>query len=172
MTWIKHGLGQAVVWLVFAGVVGAFAQGPAFSPVPAGQGELKFSMAHLTERLEPCRRLTEAERQELPPTRRVEEKCGRARAEATVEISLDGEVLLHRTVEPAGLHNGGRVFMLEFWTLPAGEYELNLAMRDTPEADGFNERHSFDLNLRDGDSALLKVGDGDVQLRQESHEGE
>lgn len=170
MARIKHGLGQALVWLAFAGVVGAFAQGPAFSPVPPGHGELKFSMAHLTDRLEPCRRLTQAERQKLPPTRRVKEKCGRARAEAMVEISLDGERLLRRTAEPAGLHEGGRVFMLEFWTLPAGRHELTLAMRDTPGADDFDEKHSFDLNLQDGDSALLNVGDGDVQLRQPSRE--
>lgn len=166
--WVR-GLLQALTWLLFAGVVGVFGQGLSFAPVPPGHAELKFSMAHLTERVEPCRQLSEEEREALPPTRRVTEVCERARAPATVEIRLDDQVILRETHEAAGLHDDGRIYMLHFWHLPVGEYQLSLAMRDTPRDEGFDEKHSFELKLREHDSALLEVGDGHVRLRQNEH---
>lgn len=157
---------QAVAWLALAALVGVFAQGPAFAPVPAGHGELKFSLAHLTDRLEPCRQLTEEERQALPPTRRVREICERQRVPALIELRLDEQLLLRDSVRPVGLHSDGRAYLLKRWQLPAGTYTLDLALRDSPREDGFDYVDRFRLQLRPGDSALLELGDGDARLRQ------
>ncbi len=157
--------GQLAAWALFLVMIAAFAMGPAFSPVPEGSGELKISMAHLAERIEPCRPLTEEERAELPPTRRVTEVCERGRVPTLVRLRLDGELIIDRLVKAAGWQEDGRAYLLEFQPLPAGQYELELALRDTPREEGYDMQHHFNLALEPGDSALLEIGDGDVVLR-------
>ena len=157
--------GQLAFWALFLAVIAAFAAGPAFSPVPEGHGELKISMAHLADRLNPCRQLTEEERMALPPTRRVREVCERGRVPTLVRVRLDGEMIIERRVKAAGWQEDGRAYLLEFHPLPAGHYELELALRDSPREAGYDMQRQFNLVLEPGDSALLEIGDGDVALR-------
>ena len=157
--------GQLTFWALFLALIAAFAAGPAFSPVPEGYGELKISMAHLAERIEPCRPLTEEERMALPPTRRVAEVCPGGRAPTVVRVRLDDEVIIDRQVKAAGWREEGRAYLLEFQPLPAGHYQLELALRDSPRDEGYDMQQRFNLALEPGDSALLEIGDGDVVLR-------
>jgi hypothetical protein len=156
--------GQAVAWGLFAAFTGVFAQWPVYSPLSEGHGELKLSMAHLTERLEPCVQLTPEEIMELPPNMRVAERCPRARANAVVQLLLDDEPLLDASVRPVGLARGGRAYLQKHWGLPAGEYALELRMRDTPRDEGFDKVQYFRLSLAAGESVLLNVGDGEARL--------
>jgi hypothetical protein len=156
--------GQGLAWLLFALAIGLFAHWPAHSPLPSGHGELRLSLAHLTERMEPCRTLSEEERMALPPNMRIIEKCGRARASAQVELRLDERVLYADSIRPAGLHREGRTYLFRSWPLPAGDYTLQLALRDSPRDEGFDKRQQFRLRIEPGHSALLRVGDGDAEL--------
>lgn len=156
--------GQAIAWGLFAAFTGVFAQWPVYSPLSEGHGELKLSMAHLTERLEPCVQLTAEEIMALPPNMRVAEQCPRARANAVVQLLVDDEPLLDASVRPVGLARGGRAYLQRHWGLPAGEYVLELRMRDTPRDEGFDKVQFFRLSLAAGESVLLNVGDGDARL--------
>lgn len=156
--------GQALFWGLFATVTGAFAQWPAYAPLPPGHGELKLSMAHLTARLEPCEVLSAEELAALPPNMRVPERCPRARAEAVVTLHLDGRMLLEESVRPTGLARGGRAYLQAHWGLPAGEYALELQLRDTPRTTGFDHVQRFTLRLAAGESVLLELGDGEARL--------
>ncbi|MFU8820617.1 MAG: hypothetical protein ACNA8G_03575 [Gammaproteobacteria bacterium] len=156
--------GQAVSWTLFAVVTGAFAQWPVYSPLPAGHGELKLSMAHLTQRVEPCVQYTKEEMDALPPNMRVPEKCPRARVHAVVQLLLDGEPLLDTAVRPVGLARGGRTYLQANWGLPAGAYGLELKVRDTPRDEGFDKVQHFALGLAAGESVLLDIGDGEARL--------
>lgn len=157
-------LAQGATWLGLAAVIGAFAQGPAFSPVADDHAELRLSLAHLSERLVPCRQLTEEERQELPPTRRVQEVCERGRSPTVIELRINGQLLLERTITPAGWHDDGRAYLLQRFDLPAGRHRLDMALRDTPREEGFDMQRQFSLHLAAGEAALLEVGDGDITL--------
>jgi hypothetical protein len=156
--------GQSVAWLLFMATTGVFAQWPVYSPIPQGHGELKLSMAHLTERLEPCRQLSAEEIAALPPNMRVVEQCPRGRVSAFVELEADGAVLFEGAVRPVGLARGGRTYLQARWSLPAGSYELELRLRDSPREAGFDLVERFSLNLDRGESALLSVGDGKPRL--------
>lgn len=156
--------GQGAAWLLFAAVVGTFAQWPAYSTITPGFGEIKLSMAHLTERLEPCERLTAEELAALPPNMRAPERCPRERAQAVVELLVNGDPLLQTTVRPVGLARGGRSYLQGRWDLPAGEHQLELRLRDTPREQGFDKVQRFSLTLAAGESVLLKLGDGDARL--------
>ncbi len=156
--------GQAACWALFAATAGVFAHWPAYSPLPEGYGELKLSMAHLTERLEPCVQLSPEELAALPPNMRAPERCPRARAHALIELDADGRPLLSTAIRPAGLARGGRAYLQARWGLPAGDYALELRLRDTPRDDGFDKVQRFTLSLAAGESALINVGDGEARL--------
>jgi hypothetical protein len=159
-------LGQALVWVLLFAPVGLLSQWPLHAPIPPGHGELKLSMAHLTDRLEPCRVLGEEERAALPPNMRVTEICERARASALIEILLDGQPLLSERVRPAGLYRDGRSYLHRVAILPAGRHSLELRLRDTPREDGYDREQQFILDLKPGMSALLRIGDGEAVLHQ------
>lgn len=156
--------GQAVAWTLFMAVTGVFAHWPAYTPIPAGHGELKLSMAHLSERLEPCVQLSPDEIQALAPNMRVAERCPRARADAVVQLLVDGERLLEIAVRPAGLARGGRAYLQARWGLPAGDYTLEFKLRDTARDEGFDYAQRLRLRLAAGESVLLDVGDGNARL--------
>lgn len=160
-------VGQVLAWVAFAVPVGLLAQWPYFAPLPAGHAELRLSLAHLTERLEPCRPLSADERAALPANMRVLERCGRPRAPALIELMLDEQVLLRVHVRPAGLHRDGRAYLHRTWSLPAGSYRLQLNLRDSPRQEGFDQQQ-FWLDLQPGVSTLLRVGDGEAVLSSSS----
>jgi hypothetical protein len=157
---------RLAVGALFILLIAAFSQGPAFAPIQPDHGQLKLSLAHLAERREVCRQLSEAEQQALPPTRRVSEICERGRASTRIRLELDDQVLLDRQVNPAGLHGDGRAYLLKFIDLPAGRHQLTVALSDRPDEDGFDKQQVFILDLAAGDAPLLAIGDGDISLRQ------
>lgn len=155
-------VGQGLTWAAMAAIVGLWGQGPSFSPYASGQALIKVSMAHLPERLEPCRQLTAAEREELPPTRRVKEVCGRERAPTRFELRLDGRLLIAETVEAAGLSDGGRSYYLEYFPVEPGRYTVTIRLADTPRTEGFDLEHEMTLELDAGEAALIEIGDDGI----------
>jgi hypothetical protein len=125
-------IGQVLAWGLFVVLTGVFAQWPRYSPLPEGHGELKLSMAHLTERLEPCVELSPEELPRCPRTCASRSACPRARAHAVVELRVDGELLLTEAVRPTGLAKGGRTYLQGNWSLPAGDYALELFCATRP----------------------------------------
>ncbi|QKK01424.1 MAG: hypothetical protein HND55_01425 [Pseudomonadota bacterium] len=165
-------IGQIMTWAAIAALIGLLGQGLAYSPYDASQALIKFSLAHLSERLVPCRQLSEAERAELPPTRRVSEVCERGRAATVVELRLNDEIVLDRIIEPAGLSGDGRSYLFERFPVPAGRYLLELKLRDTPRESGFDLEHRVQLELNAGQAALIEVGDDGVSVDARSVSGE
>lgn len=157
-------LGQALFWAAVMGVLGALAQGPSFQPWSSDQALLKLSVAHLSERLAPCRTLSPEEQAELPPTRRVTQVCERGRAPTRIQLQLNGEILVDRTIKPAGLSADGRSYFLEVFPIAAGAHALTVQMADTPREDGFDLTREINLDLRPGQALLVEIGDQGVIL--------
>lgn len=155
---------QVLFWSLVMAVVGVFSRWPGHAAVPEGHGELRLSMARLTERMQPCRRLDEAERAALAPNMRVHEVCERERAPALLELRLDEALLLREEIRPAGFHRDGRVYLYRAWPLPAGVHELHFAVRHSPRGSGYDATGRFAFELTPGASALLAVSDEEVRL--------
>lgn len=156
---------QVLTWAGFAALIAALAQGPVFAPYADGEALLKFSVAHLSQRLVPCRQLTPSERQALPPTRRAFEVCERGRSPTLVMLWLDGEILVEKRIEPAGLRDDGRSYYLAYFPVPAGQYLLKLALRDSPRERGYDLEREYNLDLAGGESAVFEVGDDGAELK-------
>jgi hypothetical protein len=155
----------AAIWLTFGAGVAVLSHWPVFAPVAADHGELKLSLAHLTERLEECRLLTPEEVAALPPNMRTAERCPRERAMAFLVLEADGHELLRQRVRPAGLHRDGRAYLYHSWHLPAADYELRFMLRDSARDTGFDQDQTLHLSLSPGASVLLHVGDGEAMLK-------
>lgn len=160
----RQRLGQLLFWALFMLPVLWLAQRPRYLPVPLDHGELKLSVAHLTERLQPCRPLSAEERAALPPNMRAFERCERERAPARLRLTLAGQPLLDTAVEPVGLHRDGRAYLFQRWSLPAGRYPLQLELADSARSQGYDHQHRFELELAAGRSAQLQVSDGGARL--------
>jgi len=156
--------GQGLTWLVFAALIGALAQGPEFSPHDAGHALLRVSMAHLSERLEPCRQLSEAERAELPPTRRVSEVCQRGRAPTRLVLLVDGTTLIDRTITPAGLSDDGRSYLMSGFPVEPGRRIIDIRLHDSPRPGEPGQQRRFEVVLEPGRVTLIEIGDEGIAL--------
>lgn len=154
---------QLLAWALLGALIVAFADGPSFDPLPAEHGRLTLAIAHLSERVEPCRQLSEAERMELPPTRRVTEVCERARVPVKVELVIDDRTLLAQELEPSGLHGDGRIFLVDRWVLPVGNYRIELTLAGPNTETGRHE--VFEFSLPSGANAVVDVEDHEIRLR-------
>ncbi|MFU8877791.1 MAG: hypothetical protein ACNA7E_06590 [Wenzhouxiangellaceae bacterium] len=169
---------QVLAWAGFGLLIAAFSAGPRFSPLSADQAQLTLALAHLTDRVEPCRQLSEAERQALPPTRRVSEICERARRHLAIELSLDQELLYREILAPGGLHGDGRIYRIEQWPVSAGTWQLRLRLAEPTDVPGVRHEQvhdvfdgpesqavSFDFTAEPGASIVLEVEDQSIRLR-------
>ncbi len=161
----RYRLIGAACWLGFFVALLLLTQGPTYTAIAADQAELKLSLAHLTQRLEPCEVLSMEEIAQLPPNMRIAERCPRERARALLEVYANDQLLLREQIRPAGLHRGGRSYWYQRWILPAGEYQLRVALRDSPREIGFDQEQTFSTVLAPGTSVLLHIGDGDMSLQ-------
>ncbi len=153
-----------ITLVVFVGSIGLLSQRPGFAPIPAGHAELRISLAHRAERTEQCRQLTEAEREALPPTRRVTEVCERGRASTYLEVRRNDQVVVSETIRPSGLHGDGRAYYLAFMPVPAGEHLIALSLSDGDGPEAFRIEQQFPVRLAAGEAALLSIGDGQASL--------
>jgi len=159
---------QALAWAGFGLLIAAFSSGPRFAPLAQDQARLTLALAHLTERVEPCRQLSEAERQALPPTRRVSEICERTRRDLAIEVNLDDRTLYRATLPPGGLHRDGRIYRLEQWSIPAGSQRLWLDLAEFAQPGGREskrQRQQFEFQAEPGASIVLEVEDHTIRLR-------
>lgn len=132
---------------VLAAVLAAFVV--ALSHVPhvsagAGTAALVVSFKHPGQVALKCRELSDAEIAALPVHMRREEECERRRAPVRMEVTVDGDVLLDRTVEPAGLWGDGPSIAAEELALPPGSHAVRVRLADTHEGEWTHvtERHA------------------------------
>ncbi len=145
-------------WTALLGLIAGFSDGPEFALLGPDSGRLTLRLAHLTERIEPCRQLSEAERMDLPPTRRVSEVCQRPRAALDLALDLDGERLLGETIAAPGLHADRRIQRLQHWPLQVGEHRLELRLANA-ETGAEIMQHSIHFRSAPGAAAVLQVDD-------------
>ncbi|MEX2498081.1 MAG: hypothetical protein WD397_04300 [Wenzhouxiangellaceae bacterium] len=153
---------QLLTWSLLGAMILAFSDGPSFNPLPVEHGRLTLAIAHLSERVEPCRQLSEAERMELPPTRRVTEVCERARVPVRVELAVNNRTLLARAFEPSGFHEDGRIYRVERWPLPAGHYRAELTL--TGRSGETSGHEVFEFLLSPGTNAVVDIEDHEIRL--------
>lgn len=131
-------LGQfAALGAVFLGVA-ALADWPRYRPIPQGDGVVMLSFVHGADRRAQCRRLSPEEIAKLPPNMRKLQDCPRGRPPLYVELDIGDRPLYRAALPPTGIAGDGPSRVYQRFTVPAGEFELAVRMRDTTRTSGFD----------------------------------
>jgi hypothetical protein len=150
----RAGLGQGLLYGLFALLIGVFSQWPRYQALPPGQALLKVSFIHHGERAEPCRPYTEQELARLPPNMRTPMKCGRERVPVEIEVALDGVVVYHHIAPPAGLSRDGASTVYHRIAVPAGEHRIAVRLKDAPGG-GFTHHREATLTLEEAQVLVI-----------------
>jgi len=152
--------GQAVLYALFAAVLGVFSHWPPYRHLAADQALIKVSFTHSGKPVGDCRPMTEAELGKLPPNMRAPMKCPRERSPVTVELDIDGAPALRRTAPPSGLSRDGASAVYQRLQVRAGEQRLSVRMNDDARHPGFAYRKDAVIRL---EPAQILVIDFDAE---------
>ncbi|HEX6318058.1 MAG TPA: hypothetical protein VFZ84_04225 [Burkholderiales bacterium] len=145
---------QLALYVPLMALIGYFSTQPRFSVLEPDQALVRLSFIHAAERREPCRTRSAEELAKLPPNMRAAQDCPRERAPVLVELEVDGQVVLRREVQPAGLSRDGNATVYHRLPLPAGKHHVVARLRDRPGA-GFNFEKEQTLDLAPGQALLI-----------------
>lgn len=141
-------IGQALLFGLFAAVIGLFSAWPAYHPLPADQALLKLSFGHAGKPVSECRQRDPAELAKLPPNMRAPLDCPRERSPVTVELDVDGQPAVREVLPPSGLKRDGASSIYRRIALPAGTHRLAVRLKDDARAADFTHRHEATIELK------------------------
>ncbi len=146
---------QIVAYGVFVAFVGYLSSAPRYTHMDPGMALVRLSFSHAGAPIRPCRRLTQAELEALPPNMRKPTDCPRERVPLVVEIEVDGERVFLDTLHPSGLHGDGSSTAYASFPVTPGEHTLTARLRDTPRESGFDHEREWQVELRPQQSLVI-----------------
>jgi hypothetical protein len=147
MTKPAQWFGQAVAYLAFAALLAYLSNAPAYSPLQPGQALIKLSFSHAGKIKGECRELSAKEIAGYAPNMRRPKICPRERQPVLIELDLDGQPLLHRSLQPSGLWRDGAATIYKTFKVPSGRHHLAARLRDSDRAVGYDYQGETDLDL-------------------------
>ncbi|HRP95520.1 MAG TPA: carboxypeptidase-like regulatory domain-containing protein [Rhodocyclaceae bacterium] len=148
-------LGQGVGYALLMLFIGYFSTSPAYTHLEPGQALIRVSFAHPGKLVGECRPLDPVQAARLPPGAMVPMECPRERSNLDIEFDLNGEPIFHKTVKPSGLSRDGAGYVYEVLQVPAGEYTLDLRMRDDVRTEGFDHERQAQVTIEAGRQLLV-----------------
>lgn len=155
MTAAARYLGQGVVYLALAAVLGYFANSPPYTHFPPDSALIKFSLVHSAEHKGGCRRLTAEEIAALPEIMRQPFDCPRERLPVFVELELDGALIYGASLPPSGLSGDGPAKLYQRFAVTPGRHHLVARLRDSDRAEGFDYQKAADIELAPGQNLVI-----------------
>jgi hypothetical protein len=141
---------QLCAYAALAVAIAYFSASPRYQYASAEAAIVKVSLSHATNRIAPCVLLTSSEVAELAPNMRRAEKCERARLPLSIELAVDGKLKLSEQALPSGLWSDGPASIYRRFDMPSGEYRIDVRLRDTNRADGWDYAYTQDVRLQAG----------------------
>lgn len=146
ITWI----GQALLYGLFALIIGYFSSSPLYRHLPADQALIKLSFSHEGKLVSACRQRSAEELAKLAPNMRAPMDCPRGRSPVSVEIDLDGTPVYRHLAQPSGLSKDGASTVYHRIPVRSGEHRLAIRLNDDARAAGFNYQREETVNLKPG----------------------
>jgi hypothetical protein len=160
--WAAWG-GQALLYGLFAAVIGVFSTWPSYRHLAPGQSALKISFTHSGQPVSECRQRTPEELAKLQPNMRAPLDCPRERSPVVIELDVDGVSALRHVAPPSGLSRDGASSVYRRITLPAGTHHLAVRLKDDVRAPGFTHTHEATVTLQ---PAQIVVVDFDASTQR------
>jgi hypothetical protein len=143
-------IGQALLYGLFALIIGYFSNSPPYRHLPADQALIKLSFSHEGKLVSACRQRSAEELAKLAPNMRAPMDCPRGRSPVSVEIDLDGTPVYRHLAQPSGLSKDGASTVYHRIPLRSGEHRLAIRLNDDARAAGFNYQREETVNLKPG----------------------
>ncbi len=140
-------VGQALLYALFALVIGVFSRWPSYHHLPPDQALIKVSFTHTGKPAGDCRRQTEAELARLPPNMRAPLSCPRARSPVTVELDIGGQPVLRRVATPSGLSRDGASAVYWRGQVAAGQQRITVRLNDDARQAGYTHQREAIVTL-------------------------
>ena len=153
---------QAVNYGVFMLLVWYFSAAPPYTQLTANQAVITVAFSHAGELREECRQLSQEELAKLPPNMRAPMDCPRERSPVTVQLLLDGELLIEDVAHAPGLYNDLGIDIYRSAKVPVGKHTLAVRMNDNVRVEGPTHSHEETVTL---EPAQLLVIDFNSEIR-------
>lgn len=142
-------IAQAVTYAWFAAVIGFFAASPPYAYSDPDTAQIKVSLSHPGKRKVECRLRTREELTKLPANMRAPKDCSRERLPVSVELVLDGTVVMAESGRPGGLAKDGPSVFYRVITIPSGRHGITMRLDETGNG-VFDFEKTLDLDLFPG----------------------
>ena len=160
-------IGQALLYGLFALIIGYFSRSPTYRHLAADQALIKLSFSHEGRRVSACHQRTAQELAKLAPNMRAPMDCPRERSPVTVEIDLDRTQVYRHVAQPSGLSKDGASTVYHRFPVHAGEHRLAVRLDDDVRTPGFDYRREDLVNLKPGQVLVIDFNQeaGGITLR-------
>ncbi|MEP7328547.1 MAG: hypothetical protein ABI777_05000 [Betaproteobacteria bacterium] len=160
-------LGQALLYALFALIIGVFSSWPPYRYLQPDQALIKLSFNHQGKPVSDCRRATPQELAKLPANMRAPEVCPRERSPIAVELDLDGATALRHVATPSGLSRDGASAFYQRMLVPAGTHQLVIRLKDDVRSPGFDFVREATVNLKSAQILVIDFdpGKGGITLQ-------
>ncbi|HEY5657990.1 MAG TPA: hydrogenase iron-sulfur subunit, partial [Myxococcota bacterium] len=148
------GLAAAGLAGLLLGITGLVSDLVYAAPRLAGS-ELVVTFKHPGQVGENCRTLTPEELQRTPVHMRRAEHCDRKRAEVRLQVSVDGQRVVHASFPPKGIWHDGNSIAVERIPVVPGEHAVRVAIGDSLEADEWSHVTQETLQFAAGARRVL-----------------
>ena len=152
---IRRGIGLAAFALLTMVIIGYFSASPAYHHLGDDESVIKVSFSHAGNRVAECKKRTREELAKLAPNMRAAMSCPRERLPVHLVITLDGKEIYSETAAPKGLSSDGVSIFYQRMTVPTGEHDIKVQMRDSARKEGFDHVYSEKLNLPAGRNFVI-----------------
>lgn len=123
-------IGQGFAYVAFILFVGALSSAPTYQHLADDQATIKLSLRHAGQLLGECRQRTREEMADLPANMRAPEICPRERSALLLELDVNGDNVYAEELPPRGLHGDGRATVYRRLTVPAGQVDIQVRLKD------------------------------------------
>lgn len=160
-------LGQALLYGLFALIIGVFSHWPPYRHLAPDQALIKFSFNHQGKPVSECRVATPQELAKLPPNMRAPLVCPRERSPITVELELDGAQALRHVAQPSGLSHDGASAFYRRLQVAAGSHRLVVRLKDDVRSAGFDYVREASVTLEPAQILVIDFdpGKGGITLQ-------
>jgi hypothetical protein len=148
-------LGQGLIYLVTALVLGYFSNAPAYVHFPPDQALIKLSLVHSAQPKESCRRLSAQEIADLAPNMRKAVSCPRERSALWIELLVDGQMRYQESRPPTGLSGDGPARVYRKIVVEPGRHHLVMRLRDSRRSEGYDYQHETEVELRSRQNLVI-----------------
>jgi hypothetical protein len=146
---------QALLYGLFALIIGYFSNSPPYRHLPPDQALIKLSFSHEGKRVAACRERTAEDLSKLPPNMRAPMDCPRERSPVRVEIDLDGNPAYRHVAMPSGLSRDGASTVYRRFPVSSGQHRLAVRLNDDARTVGFNYHREETVTLKPSEVLVI-----------------